>query len=84
MPSAGECKRLVVDGHEIAGPDPRKVLFLGPQYTRPGLARHYPAVAAGALRGAGDDPTCSRVVRTASSQVERHPGSLEVRNADCR
>ncbi len=56
MSRTAEHERLVVAGREVAISNPRKVLFPGPGHTKLDLANYYLAVAAGALRAAGDRP----------------------------
>ena len=62
-----EAEILVVDRHEIAISNPRKVLFPQPKHTKLDLVRYYIAVADGALRGAGDRP----------NMLVRYPDGIE-------
>ena len=52
----GEAERLVVQGREVTLSNPGKVLFPKPKHTKRDLVTYYLAVAAGALRGAGNRP----------------------------
>src|SRR5512138_24109 len=52
----GEAEQLLIDGHDVAITNPRKVLFPEAGYTKLDLVRYYLAVAEGALRGAGSRP----------------------------
>jgi len=56
MPSKTEQEILTIAGREVAISNPRKVLFPQAGHTKLDLARYYSAVAAGALRAAGDRP----------------------------
>ncbi len=47
---------LVIDGHEVAISNPRKVLFPDTGYTKLDLVHYYLSVSEGALRGAGGRP----------------------------
>jgi DNA ligase D-like protein (predicted polymerase) len=47
---------LVIDGHELAISNPRKVLFPDAGYTKHDLVHYYLSVSEGALRGAGGRP----------------------------
>ena len=54
--SRAESETLSVAGHEIAIPNPGKVLFPQAGYTKLDLVRYYLAVGEGALRAAGGRP----------------------------
>ena len=54
--ASGEAERLVVQGREVTLSNPGKVLFPKPKHTKRDLVNYYLAVAAGALRGAGNRP----------------------------
>jgi bifunctional non-homologous end joining protein LigD len=56
MPKAPEAEVITVAGHDVAISNPQKVLFPEAGVTKLDLAQYYLAVAAGALRGAGDRP----------------------------
>src|SRR5947208_5200671 len=56
MAASSEHETLIVDGHEVAISNPRKVLFPQAGHTKLDLVRYYLAVADGALRGAGGRP----------------------------
>jgi DNA ligase D-like protein (predicted polymerase) len=56
MPSKTEQEILTIAGREVAISNPRKVLFPQAGHTKLDLARYYIAVAAGALRAAGNRP----------------------------
>ncbi len=56
MAKAAEQELLTVAGREVPVTNPTKVLFPDAGYTKLDLARHYIAVAEGALRGAGGRP----------------------------
>ncbi len=63
----GDTEILHVAGHEVKISHPAKVLFPKPQYTKLDLAHYYIAVAAGALRGAGERP----------NMLVRYPNGVE-------
>jgi bifunctional non-homologous end joining protein LigD len=56
MPARVEQEMLLVNGHEIAVTNPRKVLFPEARLTKLDLVNYYLAVAEGALRAAGGRP----------------------------
>ena len=56
MASRVESEVLTVAGREVAVSNPSKVLFPDAGYTKLDLVRYYLAVAAGALRAAGNRP----------------------------
>jgi len=56
MAASSEPETLIVDGHEVAISNPRKVLFPQAGHTKLDLVRYFLAVADGALRGAGGRP----------------------------
>src|SRR4051812_31175878 len=56
MAASSENETLIVDGHEVAISNPRKVLFPQAGHTKLDLVRYFLAVADGALRGAGGRP----------------------------
>ena len=56
MAASSEHETLIVDGHEVAISNPRKVLFPQAGHTKLDLVRYFLAVADGALRGAGGRP----------------------------
>jgi DNA ligase D-like protein (predicted polymerase) len=56
MPAKTEYEQLVINGHDVAISNPRKVLFPEAGHTKLDVVRYYLAVAAGALNGAGGRP----------------------------
>jgi hypothetical protein len=58
---------LHIDGHDVAVSNPTKVLFPEAGYTKLDVVRYYLTVADGALRAAGDVPTSSSAIPTAST-----------------
>jgi DNA primase len=56
MASRSESEIISVDGRDVSISNPDKVLFPDAGHTKRDLVRYYLAVAAGALRAAGDRP----------------------------
>src|SRR3954451_11322250 len=56
MATSSEHETLIVEGHEVAISNPRKVLFPQARHTKLDLVRYFLSVADGALRGAGGRP----------------------------